>query len=140
MQPTRTGSAAVLEWALAGALMFAVVAVGGVVVREFRTVTAVMPVIASDTATPVGSAALPERSISIPLLLLADGNEVRVGDTAASIRARLGQKAEIGRQMVEKTALGERITRFYEHFGARFVLVFESLRGPEPRVAAIYLH
>ena len=35
--------------------------------------------------------------------------------------------------------LGERLTRFYEHAGTRFVLVFEPFeRKGEPKVAAIY--
>ena len=36
--------------------------------------------------------------------------------------------------------LGERLTRFYEYSGSRFILVFEPFeRNGEVRVAAIYL-
>jgi hypothetical protein len=74
------------------------------------------------------------------MLLLADGKEVRVGDTLPAIAARLGRQAEMGSQSVDRTPQGERLTRFYEHGGTRFVLVFEPFEsGGEPTVAAIYL-
>ncbi len=58
----------------------------------------------------------------------------------AAIAARLGREAEVGVQSVDKTPQGERLTRFYEHAGTQFVLVFETFeRGGERRVAAIYL-
>ena len=44
------------------------------------------------------------------------------------------------RQEVDRGTLGERLTRFYEYAGSRFILVFEPFeRNGEPRVAAIYL-
>ena len=53
---------------------------------------------------------------------------------------RLGRAAESGRQEVDRGSLGERLTRFYESSGARFVLVFEPFeRNGEARVSAIYL-
>jgi hypothetical protein len=43
-------------------------------------------------------------------------------------------------QSVEPSPAGERLTRFYEHAGTDFILVFEPFApGQEPRVAAIYL-
>jgi hypothetical protein len=51
-----------------------------------------------------------------------------------------GRAAESGRQEVERGTLGERLTRFYEYAGSKFIVVFEPFeRGGEPRVAAIYL-
>ena len=41
---------------------------------------------------------------------------------------------------MDRGSLGERLTRFYEYAGARFILVFEPFeRNGEMRVAAIYL-
>jgi hypothetical protein len=85
-------------------------------------------------------AAIPARAVSVPVLPFLDGKEVRVGETAAAVAARLGRAAESGRQEIDRGSLGERMTRFYEYAGSRFILVFEPFeRNGEPRVAAIYL-
>jgi hypothetical protein len=136
----RFGSA--LEWLVAAAFIVAVVAVVSVVWRELRTVSATMPVIAQES--PADSvkppAGIPARAVSVPVLLLPGGQSVRVGEGVAAIAARLGREAEVGSQTAERARFGERLTRFYEHQGTRFVLVFEPFedRG-EPKVAAIYL-
>jgi hypothetical protein len=84
--------------------------------------------------------AVPARAVSVPVLPFLDGKEVRVGETVSAVAARLGRAAEIGRQEVDRGSLGERLTRFYEYSGSRFILVFEPFeRNGEARVAAIYL-
>ena len=45
-------------------------------------------------ATPAG---VPPRAVSVPVLLLPDGKEVRVGETLSQIAQRLGREAEAGR-------------------------------------------
>ena len=153
MGATRVRVESVLEWALAAAFVFVALAVGSLVVREFRTVSAVTTgvvtsgvtsVIARETPAPAPApavpAAVPPRAVSVPVLLLPDGNSVRVGETLSAVAARLGRQAEAGAQAVERAPNGERLTRFYEHAGSRFVLVFEPFeRDAEPKVAAIYL-
>jgi hypothetical protein len=151
MAATRVRVESVLEWALAAAFVFVALAVGSLVVREFRTVSAVTTgvvtngvtsVIARETPAPAPAvpAAVPPRAVSVPVLLLPDGNSVRVGETLSAVAARLGRQAEAGAQAVERAPNGERLTRFYEHAGSRFVLVFEPFeRDAEPKVAAIYL-
>ena len=142
MKATRVRVESVLEWALAAAFMLVALAVGSLVVREFRTVSAVTSVIAREAAAaaPAAPAAVPPRAVSVPVLLLPDGHSVRVGETLADVAARLGRQAEAGAQAVERAPNGERLTRFYEHAGSRFVLVFEPFeRDAEPKVAAIYL-
>jgi hypothetical protein len=85
-------------------------------------------------------AAVPPRAVSVPVLPFLDGKEIRVGQTAATVAANLGRAAESGRQEVDRGTLGERLTRFYEYAGSKFIVVFEPFeRGGEPRVAAIYL-
>jgi hypothetical protein len=141
MEATRARFGSVVEWVLAAAFIIAAVAVASLVVRELRTVSASMPVIAREAQAPaVVSAGIPARAVSVPVLLLSGKNEVRVGDTVSAIAARLGRDAEVGSQSVERSRFGERLTRFYEYRGTRFVLVFEPFeaRG-EPKVAAIYL-
>ena len=142
MEATRVRVTSFLEWAVAVVLVFAVLAIGSIVVREFRTVTAVTPVIADEVPAPVlpAPAGVPPRAVSVPVLLLPDGLGVRVGETLAQIGSRLGHQAEVGVESLERAPNGERLTRFYEHAGSRFVLVFEPFeRDAEPRIAAIYL-
>ena len=132
----RLGSA--LEWAVAAACLLVILIVGAFIARELRAVS-------SDTA-PLGQAieptalpaSVPARAISVPVLLLLDGKEVRVGDTATHVAALLGRAAEVGKQEVDGGSSGEQLTRFYEHAGTQFILVFE--RSGELRVSAIYLH
>jgi hypothetical protein len=142
METTRVRLESVLEWVLAAAFILATLVAGSLVIREFRVVTAVAPVIARETARPATPTpeSVPPRSVSVPVLLLADGKELRVGETISQIAGRLGRQAEVGTQSVEQAPNGERLTRFYEHAGSRFVLVFEPFeRNAEPRIAAIYL-
>jgi hypothetical protein len=131
-----------VEWAIAVAFLAATVAVGSLIVREMRaspTASAAAPVISTLVPAPLPPS-VPERAVSIPALPLADGGEIKVGETLSVVSRRLGRAAESGRQEVDRGALGERLTRFYEREGVRFILVFEPFeRKGEPRVAAIYL-
>ncbi|MGH9313134.1 MAG: hypothetical protein ACRD09_12355 [Vicinamibacterales bacterium] len=131
-----------VEWAIAVAFLAATVAVGSLIVREMRVAPAAgaAAAVMSTSAPAPLPAAVPERAVSIPALPLADGGEIKVGETLSVVSRRLGRAAESGRQEVDRGALGERLTRFYEHEGVRFILVFEPFeRKGEPRVAAIYL-
>lgn len=142
MEATRVRVTSILEWAVAAVLILAALAVSSIVAREFRTVAAATRVIADEVPAPVlpAPAGVPSRAVSVPMLLLSDGREVRVGESLAQIASRLGRQAEVGMESVERAANGERLTRFYEHAGSRFVLVFEPFaRDTEPRIAAIYL-
>lgn len=138
---TRFGGA--VEWAIAVAFLAATVAVGSLIVREMRVTPAAGATGAATTAMNPPAplpASVPERAVSIPTLPLADGADIKIGETLTTVSRRLGRAAESGRQEVDRGALGERLTRFYEHEGVRFILVFEPFeRNGEPRVAAIYL-
>ena len=124
------------------AFLGATVAVASLIVRELRTPT---PIRASpdQAARPIVASippAVPARAVSVPVLPFIDGKEVRVGETVSAVAARLGRAAESGRQEIDRGALGERLTRFYEYAGTRFIVVFEPFeRDGEARVAAIYL-
>jgi hypothetical protein len=141
MEATRARFGSAIEWVLAAAFIIAVVVVASIIVREFRTMSASMPVIAREAQAPAAvPAGVPARAVSVPVLLLPSKKEVRVGDTFSAVAARLGRDAEIGSQAAERSRFGERLTRFYEIAGTRFVLVFEPFEaGGQPRVAAIYL-
>ena len=133
--------APVLEWLVAAAFLCATIAVALLVVGELRgrapiraETPAARPVVASMPS------AVPSRAVSVPVLPFLDGKEVKVGATAAAVAEMLGRAAEVGRQEIDRGTLGERLTRFYEYAGSKFILVFEPFeRNGEVRVAAIYL-
>jgi hypothetical protein len=132
--------ASVFEWLIAAAFLIATIVVGSLILREVRfppparALPAARPLVAS---IPPG---VPMRAVSVPMLPFLDGKEVRIGETVLAVSSRLGRAAEIGRQDVDRGSLGERLTRFYDYAGSRFILVFEPFeRNGEARVAAIYL-
>ena len=134
--------APVFEWVVAALFLIATFAVGSMIVRELRPTPAVQAVPAAARSVVASiPAAVPPRAVSVPVLPFLDGKEVR--DSAklcSAIATRLGRSAENGRQEVDRGSLGERLTRFYEYAGSRFILVFEPFeRNGEMRVAAIYL-
>jgi len=139
--PGRIRFAPVIEWMIAAGFLVATVAVAALVVRELRGPARVL------ADTPAGRAlvastpaAVPPRAVSVPVLPFLDGKEIRVGQTAAVVAATLGRAAETGRQEIDRGTLGERLTRFYEYAGSKFIVVFEPFeRNGEPRVASIYL-
>jgi hypothetical protein len=56
------------------------------------------------------------------------------------VSAMVGRTGETGREEADRGRLGQRLTRFYEYAGFRFIVVFEPFeRRGEPRASAIYL-
>ena len=140
MDATRARFGSLLEWILAAVCIVAILALGSIAVREFRTVGALTPVIAHEAALPDPPSAVPSRAISVPMLLLPNGVELRVGDPAAEVVSRLGRQAEVAAPSIDRTAAGERVTRFYERGGTRFVVVLEPFADDaQVRVAALYV-
>jgi hypothetical protein len=133
----RVGSA--VEWVVAALFLMATLAVASLVLRELRAAASVSSPDGSTAFAAGAPAGLPERAVSVPLLLLAAGTEVRVGNTAERVASVLGREAETGAQQTDRGPLGERVTRFYDYSGTRFALVFEAPRGGPPRVTAIYI-
>jgi hypothetical protein len=135
----------VLEWLVAAVFLFATFGVGSLIFRELRPAAA--PGIRADVAavarTPAVTptpAAVPAGAVSVPVLPFVDGKEVGIGETVADVAAKLGRSAEVGRQELDRGTYGERLTRFYEYAGSKFILVFEPLEpNGEARVSAIYL-
>lgn len=131
---------AIAEWVIAALFLCATIAVAALIVHELR----VEPVFSADTVaapvTPSVPASIPARAVSVPVLALPDGVELSIGQSVSEVAAKLGRSAESGRQERDEGLLGERLTRFYEYKGSRFILVFEPFeRRAEARLAAIYL-
>jgi hypothetical protein len=141
MEATRVRFGSILEWVLAALVIAAALAAGSIALREIRTVRAVTPVIASEAnISDDAPAGIPPRAVSVPLLLLGNGQEVKIGDRASEVAARLGSAAKLISESVERSAVRERLTRFYSDVGVQFAVVYEAIeRTAEPRVAAIYL-
>ena len=124
---SRVRLAPILEWFVAASFLFATFAVGSMILNGLRPAAA--PARVTPTArTLVASIppSVPVRAVSVPVLPFIDGKDVRVGES--------------GKQEVDRGKFGERLTRFYEYAGSRFILVFEpfELNG-EARVAGIYI-
>jgi hypothetical protein len=138
MDATRPRLGPVLEWLIAAAFLLATLAVGSLIVQELRAARAV-----AVTPAPELSAlppTIPARAISVPVLLLLDGKQLRLGDTLEQVSGLLGRAAELGKQDVSRAGLGERLTRHYDHAGTRFILVFEPFeQNGRPRIAGIYI-
>lgn len=134
--------AAVFEWLVAAAFLLATFAVGSMILRELGSAPVRQPAPVTEPARPITTIppSVPARAVSVPVLPFLDGKEVRVGETVSAVATRLGRGAEVGRQEVDRGSLGERLTRFYEYAGTRFIIVYEPFeRNGEARVAAIYL-
>jgi hypothetical protein len=139
---SRLRLAPVLEWFVAALFLFATFAVGSMIFSGLRPAAAPASR-AVPTARPLVASipsAVPVRAVSVPVLPFIDGKEIRVGETMESVASLLGRAAEVGRQDVDRGKFGERLTRFYDYAGSRFILVFEpfELNGVA-RVAGIYL-
>ncbi len=140
MVARRARVSSLLEWIAALAVISGLIALGSVLVRDLRTVSAVTPVIAHEETIADPPATVPARSVSVPVLLLSDGAQLRVGDAAAELPTRLGRDAEVAPRAIDRTSSGERETRFYAQGGQRFAVVLQALAGDgQVRVAAIYL-
>ena len=128
----------VLEWLVAALFLGATVAVSAMIVTELRA--PVRPRAALSTPTAVSlPAAIPPGAVSVPVLPFSDGKEMRLGESLSAIATRFGRAAERGKQEVDRGVLGDRLTRFYEYSGTRFIVVFEPFeRDGEARVAAIF--
>lgn len=131
---------ALIEWLIAAAFLCATLAVAAMIMQELRGAPDTRRSPESRPAITSIPTAIPARAVSVPVLPFIDGKEIRVGESFATVVARLGRAAEVGRHEVDRGQLGERITRFYEYAGTRFIVVYEPFeRNGEVRVASIYL-
>ena len=139
MDATRARFGSLLEWLIAAACILGVLAVGSVLAREFRTVSAVAPVSAREDAALDPPASVPPGSVSVPVILLPGGAALHIGDTASDLASRLGREREVAAPTIERTASGERVTRFYQVDGHRFAVALAPPAGDEQvRIAALF--
>jgi hypothetical protein len=140
--PVRSRLASALEWVVAAVFLAGTIAVASLLFHDLK----MQPRRAAPTAVaeqPLAASVppwVPEQALSVPVLPLVDGKELRIGDSVSVVAERLGRAAESGRQEIDRGRNGERLTRFYEYSGSRFILVFEPFeQDGEARLAAIYV-
>jgi hypothetical protein len=141
MDALRLRLASALEWAVAAAFLAATVGVATLILHDMRGSSVGA---AAQAAPPPAVSAIPPTvpmgAVSVPILSFDNTRSIRIGDPAAAVTERLGRSAETGREEVDRGRLGQRLTRFYEYGGFRFIVVYEPFeRNGQPRISAIYL-
>ena len=145
MEVTRARFGSLLEWALAAVCAVAIAALVSFVIEAFRTPAGIVRVnVAAAEAgvspLPEPPAAIPSRAVSVPLIVLIDGTELRVGEQEATISAKVKKAWQTGAETLERTTGGNRITRAYDDGFRRFLLVFDPPEeAADLRLSAIYL-
>lgn len=83
---------------------------------------------------------IPPGATQVPLLVLLDGTEIRVGDAHARLLNVLDEKLATGPSETTYGDSGERWVRAYRHGTTRFIVVCERDQPSEPlKVTGIYL-
>lgn len=132
--------AAVFEWLVAALFLSATIAVGALILRELNAPRPAATRPAVEPAPVAMPASTPAGAVSVPVLSLPNGVQVTIGDSLSAVADRLGRASESAPQHIDRGAAGERLTRFYEVAGIRFMLIFEAPRpGAEPGVTAIFV-
>jgi hypothetical protein len=145
VEVTRARFGSLLEWAFAALCAALLVAVAARIASAVRTTPdPIVPVAAQGIVTlPALSqppAAVPSGVVSVPLIQLKGGGEVRVGDAESAVTDKLRSSWRAGDDVLERGADGNRVTRAYDDGTRRFLLVLEpSPGGAERHVSAIYM-
>jgi hypothetical protein len=130
---------AIVEWlAAAGAVALAVWTVSGPVQRAVgRGMQTVIAEVDINENVPPG---VPAGAMLVPVMLLLDGQEVRLGDLHTRLESVLPPRFADGPPVVSSTQAGERHTRAYTINSTRVYIVCErSEPGSPMRVSGIFL-
>jgi hypothetical protein len=131
----RVGS--VFEWAAAALGVIALLWVISVPVQRLLGPGVEAAIADARASTPPG---VPSDAVSVSVMWLLDGREIRHGDLHTRLEAMLPAQLADGPAQISQGELGERHTRAYVVNGTRFYVVCDRLEpGGPPRVAGIYL-
>ena len=140
MDAPRRRLVSLLEWMCAALCAAGAAALLAIAVHSFRQVPAVVPVSAKEAPDPAPIAGIPPGVAQVPLLLLKNNREVRVGDRLGDIATRLGPTAQLVSESFEDLGKGVRTTRFYTDVDMQFILVFEAAsRDKDPSLSAVFI-
>ena len=141
MDATRRRFGSLVEWLVAAACAVGAAVFASLAFQEFRTVRAIVPVIAEEAPDVVAAGLIPAGVVRVPLLLLGNGRRVSLGQSLTAVADHLGAAAQLVSESLEDTSAGRRITRFYSDVGVQFILVFDVIgRDQPPRLSAIFVH
>ncbi len=127
------------EWILALGVLVGAVWMGGSVVQRLAppgstTVTLV------ESVLPNLPGDVPGDAQSVPLLLLLDGSEVRLGLTEKAVRGRPFSRLTAGPVAIEKGVIDDRLVLPFRSGHSRFWVVLDRTEaGRERLVTAIYV-
>ena len=139
MDASRRRFDSLLEWLVAATVAIVAVAALTVAANQLRDVRAIVPVIAKEAPAVSPGPGIPPGVVSVPILLLGDGRQVRIGDTFEAVVARLGARAQILSVSVDDTGARSQVVRSYIENRMQFFLVFDSDRETSARLGAIYI-
>jgi hypothetical protein len=140
MEATRRRFGSIVEWFCAASCAAGAVGMLSLAIHDVRSVRPVVPVIAEEALDAASPAGIPPGVVRVPLLLLPDRREVRVGAQLTDVVAHLGAAARLVSESFEDTKAGRRITRFYDDVGVQFVLVFDGAGvADDARLSAIFV-
>lgn len=125
-----------LEWVVAAAVLLGVGWFSADIARSWIARKS-EPAVEAIAGVPPG---VPTGATSVPLLLLLDGREIRVGQTQLSLGRILTPQMAAGDPHRSEGAHGERITQAYVDRGTRFFITTERTSRAGPfQVTGIYL-
>jgi len=146
VQVTRARFGSLLEWAVAALCALALAAGGSFAVHHLGSAPGpVVPVAAEEVldvplTTAYPPASVPSKAVSVPLVVLSTGSELRLGEMESVAAGKLKPAWRVGGDVLERGAAGNRITRTYDDSGHRFILVLEPpTGGAERRISALYV-
>jgi hypothetical protein len=132
MKGTRLRLVEVVEWLVAAGCVLALVAIGAILSRDVPGVRPVIPVLAGAPTAPAVPSNIWPGAISVPELLLPDGQRFGVGEPASRLTV-LDVQAQSGPTIVERSPQGVRESRIYRFASMDFAIVVAG-----DRIVAIY--
>lgn len=125
-----------LEWLGAAVILLGVLWLASAVLRHW-----IVPRSAAVAEVGAGEqVGVPAGATEVPLLVLLDGTEIKVGDAHARVLELLTEQHAIGPSQTANGDFGERWLRGYQHGITRFFVVCERAEpGAEMKVAGIFL-
>jgi hypothetical protein len=126
----------VLEWLGAAAILLGVLWLVSGHIQEW---TGARPSIVGD-ATDDEVPGIPLGATQVPLLVLLDGTEIKVGDAHAHVMKVLDEEHATGPSETTHGDYGERWIRAYRHGTTKFIVVCERNDPAAPlKVVGVYL-
>jgi hypothetical protein len=139
MDVSRRRFGSLVEWLLAAGFFAAGIVSLSIAADQFRDVDAIVPVIANEAPAPTPVLGIPAGVVSLPILQLGAGREVRLGQTLDDVVARLGTAAQLVSESAGDTDGRPHLIRSYLENRLQFILVFDAERTTAARLSAIYM-